>query len=385
MNWTDTKLRLQFAALFLTVLCPGLLIYQASQTRRQLASTGWPSVPGEVQGIIAKTWSDRDNHIKYYGRVIYRYAVNGKEYTSDLTDLGPGSKRASREDALADVSRFQPGMAVTVYYDPDDPSVGIIEKGIPTMHLVLLIGLIVGTVVGVVVSFFTVRGWIRSRRQKNADGQLPPSERIEGASPPQDTHAPADAQAAELGERIEVFRPMMGNVIAGFILSGLVLVGSAAAIFFPLRAAYLANWNLPFDVKTGWSWLAVGLCEVLGIGLLIGGLALLVYSRGLLSHCVEIYANGFRYCSGRSAECVLWTHVSHVRELILYERHPILKGPAKFLLPKVASTSYLVHTISGKEYGFDGNSIRSIKRFGNLLREQSQRLSLPWETVEEHA
>src|SRR5262245_23301538 len=62
-----------------------------------------------------------------------------------------------------------------------------------------------------------------------------------------------------LGEPIAVFKPMMGNIIAGLLLSVLLLVGGAAALGFPLRAAYLADWDLPVDVEKGWSWLAVGL------------------------------------------------------------------------------------------------------------------------------
>jgi hypothetical protein len=44
-----------------------------------------------------------------------------------------------------------------------------------------------------------------------------------------------------------------------------------------------------------------------------------------------------------------------------------------------------VVTKSGKEFGFDGDAVKAIKRFGSLLREQAERLSLPWESVEEHA
>jgi hypothetical protein len=379
MSWAaETKLRLQFFAIFLTVLCPALLVWQAAETRRQIASLSWPSVTGEVQGVRAKPWVDQDGHTKYYGRVVYHYLVEGKEYTTDLTDLGPGAKRASRDAALADVDPFRPGMSVTVYYDPADPGTGVIEKGIPTPHLVLLIGLGIGTIVGAVVGFFTVRGWVRGLRQKSDEGRLRP----DAAEPVAVTTAPA--QAASLGDRIEVFRPMRANIVAGFILSALLVGGGMAAIAIPLHAAYLAGWDLPFDVKKGWSWLAVGLFALLGIIATLGGVALAAYSRGLLSQCVEIHVNGFRYTSRQGAEDVLWRDISRVQETILYERPPLLKGPAKVLVPKLVSSSYTVVTTAGKEYGFDGNSIKAIKRFGGVLREQAQRLALPWEMVEAH-
>lgn len=167
MSWaSDTKFRLQVFAIGLTILCPIGLIWQAAETRRQIASGSWPSVPGVVQETTAKAWLDSDRkRTLFYGRAVYRYAVDGKDYTSDLTDLGPGTKRDTPEEALADVGEYRPGMNVTVYYDPDDPSVGVIEKGVPTIHLVLLVALCLGAVIGAVVSFFTVRGWVRGARQ----------------------------------------------------------------------------------------------------------------------------------------------------------------------------------------------------------------------------
>jgi hypothetical protein len=187
-----------------------------------------------------------------------------------------------------------------------------------------------------------------------------------------------------LGDRLQDFRPMTATVIAGFILSVLLVAGGLAAIGFPLRSAVRAGGDLPFAAEKQMSWLVVGFLSLLGIGLTVGGAALAVFSRGLISRRVEVCVNGFRHCSRRSVEEVLWTDVALIRENIVYERYPILKGPAKLLLPKVASTSYWVITTGGKEYRFDGDSIKGIKRFGKILRQQADRLSLPWETVEDH-
>ena len=107
MSWaSDTKFRFQFFAICMTFICPIFLVSWAGETKRQIASSSWPSVPGEIQRIIAKPWLDRDNNTKYYGRVTYRYAVDGREYKSDLTDLGPGTKRRDPATALADVSEY---------------------------------------------------------------------------------------------------------------------------------------------------------------------------------------------------------------------------------------------------------------------------------------
>jgi hypothetical protein len=329
---------------------------------------------GEVQGTHVKVSSDRDNKNLYYGRVAYRYLVEGKEYTSDLTDLGPGTKRSRQEEARADVAEFTPGMKVAVYYDPGEPSVAVIRTGMPTIRLLLLVGLAIGTIIGAFVSFFTVRGWLRALRTRQDETLLEKrTDECDEARPP--------TQDAELGVPREVFRPALGNILAGFIISALLVGGGAAAIGFPLHAAQTANWNLPFDTKIGWTWLAVGLVSAIGVGLIIGGVLLARYVRGLIPIWVETYTQGFRYHARQTTENVLWVDIIRITETILHQRPPILKFPARLLIPKVASHSYTVATKFGKEYSFDGNSIKRITRLGDVLRAQARRLSLRWETV----
>jgi hypothetical protein len=190
------------------------------------------------------------------------------------------------------------------------------------------------------------------------------------------------APDARLGNCLEIFKPMPANIIAGFII-GILLIGGSLALFtFLLREVHLAGGNLPLYAKKGMCWLVVGLGSVIGIVLMVGGVVVTIYSKGLIASRVEVYVNGLRQCSRRSNEQILWCDVEKVRETILYERPPLLKGPLKLLLPKCSSASYTLVTPT-KEYSFDGNSIKAIKRFGDLLRERAQLTSLPWETVEE--
>lgn len=167
MSWAEnTKFRLRAFALVGTVLFPGFLIARVAETRQQMASNRWPSVQGEVVDVVAKDWwSESDQVTKYYGRVVYRYEVDGREFSTDLTDLGPGIKRIDQRTALADVSRYRPGMAVQVYYNPDDPGIAILERGIPKSHLIFLVLLSVATLVCATASFFIVSAWLRNRKQ----------------------------------------------------------------------------------------------------------------------------------------------------------------------------------------------------------------------------
>ncbi len=379
MSWaSDTKFRLQIFCIFLTFLCPTFLVWQAADLRRQVASRSWPSVEGEVQGINVKTWFDDRNDVKYYGRVGYTYSVGGEKYTSELTDLGPGAKRSNRETAFADVSQYRPGMKLPVYYDPADPSIGVIAKGVPTIHLVLAGGLAVGSIIGPITSIFTVRGWIRAAKQK-------PRKPVVGAQPVSSADDFQSAPAgAEVGDRIELFKPMIGNVVAGGIFTALLFGGGVTILTFIIREIYLAGGHLPVDAKKGMSWLAVGIGSLLGIGFVVGSVFLARYVRWLYSHSVELCENGYRYREGKHFDEVPWELITSIRETVVYERPPILKGPAKILLPKTSSRNYVVTVKSGKQYGFDCNSVRAIARFGELLHERAKSTGIPWETVEEH-
>jgi hypothetical protein len=50
----------------------------------------------------------------------------------------------------------------------------------------------------------------------------------------------------------------------------------------------------------------------------------------------------------------------------------------------MASVSYLLYTYDGETFPFDGNSVKDIRRFGEMLRAIAERELLDWETVEEH-
>lgn len=186
-------------------------------------------------------------------------------------------------------------------------------------------------------------------------------------------------QGDQLGNCLQVFKPMMGNIIAGFIFSIILLIGGVAAIGISIRGVYVAGWDLPLDVKKGWSWFAVGLMCLAGVCLAVSGIVLMRYSRGLISHRIEVCTNGFRYCTGPFTEDVLWSDVLLVEETFLHERPPIR------ILPKWTSARYTVITVGGREFSFDENSVKSIKRFGKILRAHADFPSQLWKSFEQDA
>ena len=162
MSWMQMfRFRLQVFSLIAAIGCPIGLAIMAGQLSQQLASNSWPSVSGRIDGVVARTWWDKKNHrMKYFGRAVYSYVIDGQSYKSDLTDLGPGIKRLEPNAALYDVRKYREGMRVDVYYDPKNPSTAVISPGIPATYQLLLVVLVVGTIGGVIGSYFTLRAWL---------------------------------------------------------------------------------------------------------------------------------------------------------------------------------------------------------------------------------
>jgi hypothetical protein len=167
MGWFEKfKLRLQIISIVFSIGCPVVLTLMALGSKQELASYQWPATDGTVVTLVPKSWQNDEGRTKYYGRVLYKYEVEGKSYTSDLTGFFPGWKRDDEATALADVSQYRRGDKVTVFYDPKHPGVGVIEKGIPplTQKLYMIVcGVFIVSSTGAV---FTVRSWLRAWRSR---------------------------------------------------------------------------------------------------------------------------------------------------------------------------------------------------------------------------
>ena len=185
----------------------------------------------------------------------------------------------------------------------------------------------------------------------------------------------------DLGDIIEEFRPAKSNIVAGMILSLMMVVGGGMLIVIAVRGVTEANWKLPFNSDFGWNWLAVCGVAAIGVVIIACGAFLARYAKGLVSGGISVCENGFRYYARGTVEDVPWTEVSRLRETVSYERLPI-RGPARVLAPGRTYSSYTIITHAGKEYAFDVNTVRALERLGKLLRAEMFRRSLPYETVQ---
>lgn len=191
---------------------------------------------------------------------------------------------------------------------------------------------------------------------------------------------PASALRDPLGPRIESFRPMPANVVAGGILCAMLFAAGLGIAGVMVHAVVTAGGRLPFHAEKGWGWAVVGLGVVSSVALIALGLALASGVHVLWSHEVDVHENGLRGGCDRAAYELPWTAMASIHEVVHYERPPV--GLLMVLLPRTPSWSYRVLTTWGEVFDFNGNAINRIRRFGNILRERSAHAGVPWATVE---
>lgn len=96
-----------------------LTIFQVSSYFSAVESKSWP----EVSGILEIVQGE------YHKEISYRYLVNGSEYISDRVVFGEiGNRTPSREREI--VRGYPTGGEVRVYYQPRNPAVSTLNKGL---------------------------------------------------------------------------------------------------------------------------------------------------------------------------------------------------------------------------------------------------------------
>jgi hypothetical protein len=193
----------------------------------------------------------------------------------------------------------------------------------------------------------------------------------------------SSAEIEALGPPTDVFRPSAANLGAGLVLGVLLVFGGCLSLFLIIRAVVENGGHLPVNAERGMSWVAVGLGSLLSLMLVTGGAGLLYWMRSLLSLRVYVCPHGFYCQSATTVRVFPWSEVASVKETIIRERYPVLKGPLKYLLPVKKTHYYCVNRADGDHFVFDCNSIHDHDRAGQLLRQQSQRLDFPWVIVED--
>jgi hypothetical protein len=143
--------------LLLLALAVGIALFALCLPRyfREMGSANWPA----TQGMILET-----NLVHAYGvkgmpgfvpGVQYAYKVDGRTYVGTRIDFHTQDHVYAQDTAQSWLYKYPPGRAVTVYYNPKDPSITILEPGMKSeQRLLFYVGVVY--IIGMGAAFVAV-------------------------------------------------------------------------------------------------------------------------------------------------------------------------------------------------------------------------------------
>ena len=101
---------------------------------QMITSQDWPTTKGTIISSEAVPYECYVYEDGWYDdlseRIIFKYSVNNKQYTSDVISSSKNTGTCPNPDYAREVvSRYPEGADVSVYYNPRDPSEGMLEPG----------------------------------------------------------------------------------------------------------------------------------------------------------------------------------------------------------------------------------------------------------------
>jgi hypothetical protein len=128
MNFDSTIIIVVGSICFSTLLVDGILLGIIYAARRGVAkAANWSSTMGTVTFSTVERRSSGDGY-SYYPVVNYSYQVMGQMLQGNkiVPGLAVGGSGANKV-----VARYPAGAQVMVYYDPNNPSDAVLERGMP--------------------------------------------------------------------------------------------------------------------------------------------------------------------------------------------------------------------------------------------------------------
>jgi len=111
-------------------------------------------------------------------------------------------------------------------------------------------------------------------------------------------HRPSTQTVASLGKKTYEVKPSTANIVAGFILSGILFFGGLGLVGMMMRQMFFPP-GLP--LQTGSDWLGVIFLAILGLGLTAGGVLLFRFSRSMLGFQLSFARKAFgSFAKGKS-------------------------------------------------------------------------------------
>lgn len=143
--------------------------FGVSLLQQGIASQSWYPTDGKIITSNIETHEETHHsdhgttHSTTYGaNIVYQYTVNGINYSSNKVSLGDYSS-SDANHAQQIVNRYPVGESVTVYYNPENPSDAVLERGTTEFPYIIIIFGLMPIIVGTVVLYFML---IRKKKGK---------------------------------------------------------------------------------------------------------------------------------------------------------------------------------------------------------------------------
>jgi hypothetical protein len=150
----------------ITFLCiaAAIFVWDIDKLRQARASRDWPQVEGRVLRCEEQKKSD-----ERFPLVEYEYEVRGKSYRSQQIAFDVFDKPGGQGKVETILARYPVGRNVTVFHDPEDPAVAILE---PEVYAPFLIPLMFGSIFGVMGILILWTPFRRPRTEVDRESRL---------------------------------------------------------------------------------------------------------------------------------------------------------------------------------------------------------------------
>ena len=124
-NFTRREYWLLIAlALFIPLVFVGAAVLRILSNRQYASSTKGTVLASKIEKV---KWAKSGRN--YQAIIIYQYVVDGKSYQNDAYSPFYQGGRGSKETADEILSQFRPRTLCTVYFNPSNPQLSVLNKG----------------------------------------------------------------------------------------------------------------------------------------------------------------------------------------------------------------------------------------------------------------
>lgn len=188
---------------------------------------------------------------------------------------------------------------------------------------------------------------------------------------------PATRSAESLGKVTYETKPNTSNLVAGVIISALLFFGGLGSFGQAVREIWAGR------PQNGEDWIGVIMFMGIGVALAVGGVYMFFWIRSLFGFRLRVCADGFSFTRRGIESVFAWDEIKQIRETVSHEKLPIVKGPARQLMPTKTSRSYTVVRCDGEEFYFDDNVIARASLLAGPLSNAAKTRDIQWDTTEE--